>query len=154
MRIANVSSVEFDALCLHRRRRFRSGNDLRSRVFPIFVAMLMTLACGTPHATLDIASPSSATAGTPFTIAVTTIYEGQRDTVINSVLHFTSSDSAAILPHDYIFRSSDAGSHTFTNGVTLKTPGNQTITATILMATGINGTVNVMVSGASITSSE
>jgi len=110
-------------------------------------AVLVTVSCATPHATLNITAPSAVAAGTPFTITVTAIYQGQQDTVINSVLLFASSDKAAILPHYYRFTPSDAGFHTFPNGVTLKTPGNQTITATILMATGINGTATVTVSG-------
>lgn len=112
-------------------------------------SVLMTLSCATPHATLDITAPSAVAAGTPFTISVTTMYEGSRDSIINSFIHFTSSDTAAILPPDYRFTSADAGSHTWPNGVSLKTPGSQTITATIYMATGINGTVNVKVSGPS-----
>jgi hypothetical protein len=43
---------------------------------------------------------------------------------------FTSTDSAAVLPGSYTFTSADQGVHTFTNGVTLKTAGSQTITAT------------------------
>lgn len=107
---------------------------------------LMALSCGTPHATLDIAAPSIATAGTPFTVTVTAIYEGERDTVVNDIIHFTSSDSAATLPADYWLTPADAGSHTWPNGVTLRTPGTQTISATLYMATGINGTATVKVS--------
>lgn len=108
-------------------------------------ALSITLGCGTTHATLNIAAPPTATVGVPFTITVTAIYEGQRDTVINSAITFTSSDPAAILPHYYLFSSADAGSHTWTDGVTLLTPGRQTISASIVMATGINGTVDVQV---------
>lgn len=117
-------------------------------------AALMTAGCGTTHATLDIAAPPTATAGVPFTITVTAMYAGERDTVINSFIHFTSSDSAAVLPSDYLFTPTDAGSHTWTKGITLMTPGSQTITATILNATGINGTVDVRVSSASFTDRE
>jgi len=109
--------------------------------------ILVTLSCATPHATLVITAPSAVTADTPFTITVTTLYQGKQDTAINSVVEFTSSDKAAILPPNYRFVPSDAGVHTFTNGVTMKTPGNQTITATIYMASGINGTATVTVSG-------
>jgi len=106
--------------------------------------------CGT-HAILVITTPSSAVAGSPFTVTVTAMVGGSRDTVINSPVHFTSSDSAAVLPQNYYFTASDAGSHTFTNGVTLNTPGIQSITGTILGATGINGTTNVTVSAATVT---
>ncbi len=40
---------------------------------------------------------------------------------------FTSSDGQAVLPANYTFTSTDAGSHTFS--ITLKTAGSQTITA-------------------------
>jgi hypothetical protein len=106
----------------------------------------MTLGCGTTHATLNIVAPSTATAGTPFTVTVIVLYQGRPDTAINSAIHFTSSDSSAIVPGDYYFTSADAGSHTWTNGVTLKTPGSQTIGASIIMATGINGTATITVS--------
>ena len=120
--------------------------DLRLWALTMAFAVLTTLGCGTPHATLDVLAPPTATARTPFTITVTAIYEGKRDTVVNDVIHFTSSDSAATLPADYTFTPADAGSHTWPNGVTLRTPGNQTITATLYMATGINGTATVTVS--------
>ena len=75
---------------------------------------------------------------------------GRRDTVINSSIHFTSSDSAAVLPAEYYFTATDAGSHTFTNGVTLMTAGSQSITATVVGAPGINGTADVTVSATTI----
>jgi len=111
------------------------------------VAGFVTFGCGTP-AILDIQAPSSAVAGSPFTITVTAMVGGSRDTIINSPIHFTSSDSAAVLPGDYYFTANDAGSHTFTNGVTLMTAGNQSITATVIGAPGLNGTTNVTVSAA------
>ena len=109
-------------------------------------AISMTLGCGTPHAILDFTTPSAATAGTPFTLTVTVTIGGKRDTIINSPIHFTSSDPAAVLPGDYTFAPADAGSHTWTNGFILMTPGNQTISADIFDAAGINGTANVTVS--------
>jgi hypothetical protein len=110
------------------------------------VAASITSGCGNAHATLDFIAPSTAKAGTPFTVTVNVVYKGKPDTVINSHIHFTSSDPAAVLPSDYYFTPADAGSHTWTNGFTLMTPGNQTISATIFDATGINGTANVTVS--------
>jgi hypothetical protein len=71
---------------------------------------------------------------------------GNRDTIINSPVKFTSSDPAAILPPIYNFNASDAGSHTFTNGVTLMTVGNQSITATVIGAAGLTGSAKVTVS--------
>jgi hypothetical protein len=80
-----------------------------------------------------------------------------RDTVINCSIHFTSSDSAAVLPADYLFTATDAGSHTFTSGVTLMTAGNQSITATEIGVPGLTGTAYVTVSAptaAQLTASE
>jgi hypothetical protein len=108
------------------------------------LAGFATFGCGTP-ATFHITAPSSTVAGSPFTITVTAMVGGSRDTVINSPVHFTSSDSAAILPKDYYFTANDAGSHTFTNGVTLMTSGSQSITGTDPGAPGLNGSVNVTV---------
>jgi hypothetical protein len=71
---------------------------------------------------------------------------GSRDTIINTGIYFTSSDRSAVLPADYYFTAADAGSHTFTNGVTLMTAGSQRITATGIGVPGLNGTANVTVS--------
>jgi streptogramin lyase len=57
---------------------------------------------------------------------------GYRGTV-----HFSSSDTQAILPADYTFLSSDNGVHTF--AVTLKTAGSQTITASDTVSPGMTG---------------
>jgi hypothetical protein len=76
---------------------------------------------------------------------------GSRDKIINSSIHFTSSDRAAVLPGDYYFTANDAGSHTFTNAVTLMTAGSQSITATAFGASGLNGTANVTVSATTAT---
>jgi uncharacterized repeat protein (TIGR01451 family) len=58
-------------------------------------------------------------------------------------VHFTSSDSQAVLPADYTFQSSDAGSHQFS--FTLKTLGDQTITVTDTHSAGFTGTTTVNV---------
>ena len=110
------------------------------------IVVLLNFGCATPHAVLDLTAPSTVTAGAPFTVTVTTMLGGQRDTVINSYISFTSSDPSAILPPQYQFTSADAGSHTWSNGFILMTHGNQTISATIYDAPGINGTANVTVS--------
>jgi hypothetical protein len=114
--------------------------------FILFSAALATLSCGTAHATLDVTASAAATSGIPITIKVTAMYEGKVDTAINSIVEFSSSDSAASLPGYYKFTAADAGTHTWPNGVTLKTPGTQTVTATMVLETGINGTVTVTVS--------
>jgi hypothetical protein len=102
--------------------------------------------CGTTHAILALSAPFTAIAGIPFTITATVTYKGQPDTVINNHIHFTSSDPAAVLPGDYYFKPTDAGSHTWTNGFTLLTPGNQTISGYIVDAAGINASATIVVS--------
>jgi hypothetical protein len=108
--------------------------------------MLYTLGCATPHAILQFAAPSTATSGTPFTVTVTVLYQGMPDTAINSRIHFTSSDPAALVPPDYYFTPSDVGSHTWPKGFILMTAGNQTISGEIILATGINGSAAIIVS--------
>ncbi len=108
------------------------------------LALLMA-GCGTP-ATLHVIAPATAVVGVPFTITVNATIGTSPDTVINSPIQLTSSDSAAIIyPSYYEFSESDAGSHTFVNGVTLKTLGNQTITATVVGAPALTGTAHVTV---------
>ena len=54
-------------------------------------------------------------------------------------LHFTSTDAQASLPANYTFVAGDAGTHAFSNSVTLKTAGNQSVTATDTVTTAITG---------------
>jgi len=128
------------------RREQRNGKaNLRLLCLVTFAATLGTFGCATQHATLDITAPSTAVAGSPFTITVTAMVGGNRDTIINSAIKFTSSDPAAVLPALYYFNVNDGGSHTFTDGVTLMTPGSQSVTATVIGAAGLNGSANVTV---------
>ena len=113
---------------------------------PLLPFVVMTCSCANPYAVLNFAAPTTATAGTPFTVTVTATIQGQRDTIINSVIRFTSSDPLAVLPPDYGFTAADTGSHTWTNGFILNTPGRQTISATMFDASGINGSASVAVS--------
>src|SRR5207253_2533025 len=77
------------------------------------------------------ASASSGTAGTGFNVTVAALDAyGNTDTGYTGIVHFTSSDGQAVLPNNYTFVNGDAGVHTFTNGVTLKTAGSQTVTGT------------------------
>lgn len=110
------------------------------------LAGLMSLSCGSGHATLQLSTPPSVVAGAPFTATVTAFYNGQRDTSINGPIHFTTTDKAAALPTLYVFTPADAGSHTF--DLTLVTPGTQSITVSDYTAPVITGTTNVMVSAA------
>ena len=118
---------------------------LRLWVLGALAAGLVTFGCGA-YATLEIAAPPTAIAGSPFTITVTAMVGGNRDRIINSPIKFTSSDPAAVLPPIYYFNAKDAGSHTFTNGVTLMTAGSQSITATAIGAAGLTGSAKITVS--------
>ena len=122
---------------------------LRSAALIFAVGLAMASGCADPHAVLNFTAPSTVVAGTPFTITVTATVNGERDTIINSFISFTSSDPNAVLPAQYQFTSADAGSYTWVDGFTLVTPGNQTISATIYDAPGINGSATIAVSAGS-----
>src|SRR5262249_46644845 len=82
-----------------------------------------------------VSTPGSATAGTAFTLTVTA-----QDTFNNTVTsytgtaHFTSTDGQASLP-----ANSTLNSGTGTFSATLKTAGNQTLTATDTLNSTITG---------------
>jgi hypothetical protein len=82
--------------------------------------------------------PSPTTAGVAGTQTVTAQDAfGNTATGYTGTVHFTSSDSQAGLPADYTFTAADAGVHNFS--ATLKTAGNQSITATDTAAGSITG---------------
>lgn len=108
-------------------------------------ASSLLLSCGTAgHATLVVSAPSNVTANAPFNVTVTAMYQGKVDTEINGPIHFTTSDQAAHLPTLYVFTAADAGVHTF-SGLTLVTPGDQTINVSDYDATPIAGSASVTV---------
>jgi len=134
---------------LTKARSLRTGKEpfcLRLCALTVAIAVSMTFGCGTTHAILEFTAPSTATAGSPLTVTVTVTVDGKRDTIVNDAIHFTSSDPAAVLPANYTFTPDDAGSHTWTNGFILMTPGSQAISASLYDASGINGTATVTVS--------
>jgi len=146
---ANAGFVGVDARFSGKSDRRGLGNvlaALRLWALSAAVAGLVTFGCGTQQATLYIKAPSTAVAGSPFTVTVTAMIGESPDTVINLPILFTSSDSAAVLPPFIGFTAADAGSLTFTNGVTLMTPGKQSITATIKDASALTATAYVTVS--------
>ncbi len=96
-----------------------------------------------------VTAPSTATAGTAFSITVTALAaNNQTVTGYTGTVQLTSSDPAAGLPTAYTFTSADAGSHTFS--ITLKTAGSQTITATDTSSGSITGSATVTVSAAAV----
>lgn len=145
-----VSIARIRARGVGRVRQFADAHLLkRLCVLLAGLGFLCASSCATPHATLLFNAPSAAVVNAPFSITVNVIYHGKPDTVINSNIHFTSSDPSAILPGDYYFTPADAGSHTWTNGFVLRSPGIQTISGSILDASGvtpISGSTNITVS--------
>jgi hypothetical protein len=69
-------------------------------------------------------------------------------TSYTGTVHFTNSDAQAVLPANYTFIAGDGGTHTFTNGVILKSAGSQSVTATDTAIPSITGSVGVSVSPA------
>ncbi len=60
-------------------------------------------------------------------------------------VHFTSSDSLAVLPGNYTFTSGDKGAHTFSGAVTFLMGGSQAVTATDTATSSITGSLTVVV---------
>ena len=129
---------------------FKLGNALAARLLWALIAAtagFIAFGCSSTTANLEISAPSTVVAGAPFSVTVTAMAAGRTDTIFNSPVHFSSSDSAAILPPDYAFTAADAGSHTF-NGITLMTAGSQSIKVTDNIARSLNATAKVMVTAA------
>jgi hypothetical protein len=82
-------------------------------------------------------SPTSVGASHSFTVTAKTAC-GNTSVGYLGTIHFSSSDTAASLPADYIFTPADSGSHTFT--ATLNTGGTQSLTATDTTTSSITGT--------------
>jgi hypothetical protein len=102
---------------------------------------------------VGVTVPASVTAGTAFTTTVTALDDyNNTATAYRGTVAFTSSDGQAVLPGNYTFTGTDAGSHTFTNGVTLKTAGSQSVTTTDTTTASITGTGSVPVNPAAAAS--
>ena len=96
-----------------------------------------------------LTTPDTVTAGTPFDVIVRAVDPfGQTAVSYTGTGQFGSTDGQAGLPSDYTFSSGDAGLHTFTGGVTLKTAGNQTVTTTDSATASITGSASVNVNPA------
>jgi uncharacterized repeat protein (TIGR01451 family) len=99
-----------------------------------------------------IANPSSA--GTASTVTVTgRDAAGAVATDYVGTVRFTSTDPAASLPAVYTFTAAERGVHVFTFGVTLRTPGSQTVTVSDQAAPSIAGSQTVQVNAAGATGS-
>ena len=86
------------------------------------------------------------TAGIPGSVTATArdAY-GNTSTAYAGTVHFTTTDPAATLPADYTFVAADAGTHTFSNAVVLKTAGSRSVTATETTTPTMTGVQNVTV---------
>ncbi|MEY2494848.1 MAG: large repetitive protein [Verrucomicrobiota bacterium] len=92
-----------------------------------------------------VSAPNSAIPNSSFSFTVTALDQfNSAPTTYPGTVHFSSSDGAAILPVDGTL---SGGSGTF--NATLKTPGNQTITATDTGNSTITGTSNAIAVGKS-----
>jgi hypothetical protein len=99
-----------------------------------------------PSISFVITMPSSVGTGNA-TDATVTAYDTNYNvaTGYTGTIHFTSTDGAATLPLNYTFTGADAGVHTFTGGVTMRTTGVQVVTATDIADLTINGSQGVTV---------
>src|SRR5262249_35623664 len=89
-----------------------------------------------PATHFAVGAPVSATAGSAFVFTVTALDAGNMvDTTYGGTVHFSATDGQAVLPADTTLSS---GQGTFS--ATLKTAGNQTITATDTGNSSITGT--------------
>jgi hypothetical protein len=93
--------------------------------------------------------PAGSTAGSAFSVTLTALDPyNNAVTGYTGAVHFTSSDGQASLPGDYTFTAADAGMHTFTGGVILKTAGSKTVTGSDAVTSSITGSAAVAVSPA------
>jgi hypothetical protein len=80
---------------------------------------------------LVLTAPDTVTAGMPFDLTVTAVDAfGQVAVGYTGTVTFstTDPDPGVVLPADYTFTPADGGSHPFSAGCTLITPGQQTLT--------------------------
>jgi ELWxxDGT repeat protein len=96
--------------------------------------------------------PTSTVAGVPNAVTVTAVDAyGNTVPTYRGTVHFASSDTQAVLPANYTFTAADGGTHTFINGVTLKTAGTRTIVATDTVTKTLTAKESVKVSAAAVT---
>lgn len=96
---------------------------------------------------LGVSAPSTSAAGAALTMTVTA-YDATNAVVTGyaGTIHVVAADTQATVPADYQFQAGDHGVHTFTNGVTLRTAGDDPLTVTDTSNTSINGSTDVNVS--------
>jgi hypothetical protein len=98
----------------------------------------------TQLAVTGLPNPFTTLTTSPVTVTVRDI-SGNVATGYGGTIHFTSTDLLGTVPADYTFGPGDAGVHTFSPGVSLRTVGTQTVTATDA-ANSLSGSQTVTVS--------
>ncbi|MDD3066437.1 MAG: hypothetical protein PHO48_01230 [Candidatus Gracilibacteria bacterium] len=92
--------------------------------------------------------PASVAVNTPSDITVKiTDLSGNTVTDFSDGVTFTTSDTDAILPKDYIFKEVDKGTHTFANAVTFRAAGSKSFTINSTNVAVAPLTINVVVVG-------
>jgi ELWxxDGT repeat protein len=90
---------------------------------------------------LILSAPASIKAGVKFSLTITVVDAyGNVVTGYRGTVHFSSSDSTAMLPRNYNFTAADRGVHTFT-GLVLRKKGKQTIAVKDTLDGSITGSV-------------
>ncbi|MGH2513098.1 MAG: Ig-like domain-containing protein, partial [Candidatus Limnocylindrales bacterium] len=128
----------------------RFGVRLLASVLLLTISMPIAVAQAAVD-TMTVVLNASDTAGVADTNVVVTALSGAVvDPGYTGTVHFTSSDSAAVLPGDYMFTGGDAGTHTF--NVTFKTAGTQSVTATDTVDSPITDTASTTVAAGPVAS--
>jgi hypothetical protein len=97
-------------------------------------------------ATFRLGAPASSIVGNFFTVALTALdVFGNVVTGYTGTVHWSSSDATALLPANYTFTASDAGSHTFAAALAFRRLGTPTLTA--------NDTANAAVTASAVVTS-
>jgi hypothetical protein len=97
-------------------------------------------------AMLSLGAPPFFSAGAPGAIIVTAWdRSGRVAPTYRGTVHFSCTDAAATFPSDYTFTPLDAGTHTFSDGATLRTAGTKSITATDTWDQRLTATSGVVV---------
>jgi hypothetical protein len=120
------------------RQWVRATDKTTTSITGVQTGIVVTPAAAT---TLTVSGlPSPYVAGVAHSVTVTALDAyGNTATGYRGTVHFTTSDTKAVLPHDYTFTASDAGVHKFALGATLRTAGTQGVRATDTVSATITG---------------
>ena len=93
-----------------------------------------------------VSAPATSNAGAAFSMTVTA-YDATNAVVTGyaGTVHVVAADSQATVPADYQFQNGDHGIHTFTNGVTLRTAGDDPLTVSDTSNSNATGSTDVRV---------